>query len=65
MADKKKTFIMTNFRAVDMPNAKKADVPVAKVDSPAPKVSTTKKKAAQKGLETLSHTPEANSTGKE
>lgn len=65
MADKKKTFIMTNFRGVDMPNAKKADAPAVKVESPAPKASTAKKKGAQKGLETLSPAPEANSTGKE
>jgi hypothetical protein len=65
MADSKKPFIITNFRAVDMPNAKKVDAPAAKTTSPASKASTAKKKGAQKGLETLSPEPEANSTGKE
>jgi hypothetical protein len=60
MTDSKKPFIITNFRAVDMPNAKKVD----RILSPALKPSTPKKKAAQKGLETLSPAPEANSTGK-
>ncbi len=58
MADSKKPFIITNFRAVDMPNARK-------VDNPAPKAPTAKKRAAQKGVETLSPAPEANSTGTE
>ena len=65
MADSKKPFIITNFRAVDMPNAQKAAKPAAKPTSAAPKPSTTKKKGAQRGLETLSPSPEANSTGKE
>ena len=62
MADSKKPFIITNFRAVDMPNASK---PVAKAANLAPKAPTTKKKTAHKGVETLSSTPEANSTGTE
>ena len=65
MADSKKPFIITNFRAIDMPNARKEAAPAAKVTSPAPKPSTAKKKGAQKGLETLSSAPEANSTGEE
>jgi hypothetical protein len=57
--------MITNFRAVDMPNAQKAAKPAVKTASPAPKPSTAKKKGAQKGLETLSSAPEANSTGEE
>jgi hypothetical protein len=62
MADSKKPFMITNFRAVDMPNASK---PVAKAANTAPKAPTAKKKTAHKGVETLSSTPEANSTGTE
>jgi hypothetical protein len=62
MADSKKPFIITNFRAVDMPNASK---PVAKATNAAPKAPTAKKKAAHKGVETLLSSPEANSTGTE
>jgi hypothetical protein len=58
MTDSKKPFIITNFRAVDMPNARKAA-------NPALKAPIAKKRAAQKGVETLSPAPEANSTGKE
>jgi hypothetical protein len=58
MADSKKPFIITNFRAIDMPNARK-------VASPASKAPIAKKRAAQKGVETLSPAPEANSTGTE
>ena len=65
MADSKKPFIITNFRAVDMPNAQKAAKPAATTTSPASKAPTAKKKGAQKGLETLSSAPEANSTGQE
>ena len=62
------TFIMTNFRPEDMPNAKKAapaPTPAPKKAKPAPKVEEPVNEDTQKGLETLSSEPEANSTSEE
>jgi len=62
------TFIMTNFRPEDMPNAKKAAVPAKpapKKEKPAPKAEEPMKEDAPKGLETLSSEPEANSASEE
>ena len=61
-------FIMTNFTPADMPNAKKVaptPAPAPKKAKPAPKVEEAVNEDAQKGLETLSSKPEANSTSEE
>lgn len=62
------TFIMTNFRPEDMPNAKKVQEPAKpapKKAKPAPKAEEPKNEDAQTALETLSSEPEANSTDEE
>jgi hypothetical protein len=62
------TFIMTNFRPEDMPNAKKVAAtakPAPKKEKAAPKVEEPVKEDAQITLETLSSEPEANSASEE
>jgi len=62
------TFIMTNFRPEDMPNAKKVAAPAkpaAKKEKAAPKAEEPMKEDAQTALETLSSEPEANSASEE
>jgi len=59
MADKKKPFIITNFRAVDMPTLKNQP-PKESAVAPKNEVEQT----AQQGLETLSAKPKASRKGK-
>ena len=64
MADKKKPFIITNFRAVDMPKRK---MPTLKNQPPKESAVVPKnevEQTAQQGSETLSAKPKASRKGK-